>query len=59
MLQEMIVNIVHICQGFLSIGPTLQGGPTQYFSDVAQPTFIIKSTLYNVQTLLLDAVVVR
>lgn len=57
--QEMVVNIVRICQGFLNIGPALPGGPVQYFNDVAQPTFVIKSCLYNVQTLILDGVVVR
>lgn len=55
----MIVNIVRICQGFLNIGPFLPGGPVGYFNDVSQPTFVIKSCLYNAQTLILDAVVVR
>lgn len=55
----MIVNLVRICQGFLNVGPALPGGPEQYFNNVAEPTFVIKSCLYNVQTLILDAVVVR
>lgn len=55
----MIVNIVRLCDGFLSVGPTLPGGPVQYFNDISQRTFLIKSCLFNTQTLILDAVVVR
>lgn len=54
----MIVNIVRICDGFLSVGPALPGGPVQYFNDISQRTFLIKSCLFNTQTLILDAVVV-
>lgn len=57
-MQEMIVNIIRISEGYASIGPTLKGGPEQYFNDVTQTTFIMKSVLFNVQTLILDAVVV-
>ena len=57
--QKMIVNIVRNCQGFLNVGPALPGGPEQYFNDASQPTFVIKSCIYNVQTVILDAVVVR
>lgn len=55
----MIVNIVRMHQGFITIGPNLADGPEQYFQDVSQPTFIIKSVLYNTQTLILDCAVVR
>lgn len=54
----MIVNIIRICEGFISIGPGLPGGPEQYFEDVAETTFVVKSVLYNLQTLILDGVVV-
>lgn len=54
----MIVNIVRICDGFISVGPHLPGGPLQYFNDISQRTFLIKSCLFNTQTLILDAVVV-
>ena len=55
----MIVNIIRVRQGFLTIGPRLSGGPEQFFRDVSTSTFVIKSCLYNTQTLILDAVVVR
>ncbi|TCD62715.1 hypothetical protein EIP91_006541 [Steccherinum ochraceum] len=51
------VNITRLRQGLLYNGPFLPGGIEQYFGDVSQSTFVIKSTLYNVQTLVLDAVV--
>lgn len=54
----MIVNIIRISEGFVSVGPSLPGGPEQYFQDVAETTFVVKSVLYNVQTLILDGVVV-
>ena len=57
-LQEMAVNISRVYQGFISKGPFVDGGPEAYFADVSEPTFVIKSCLYNVQTLILDAVVV-
>ena len=54
----MAVNIARVYQGFISVGPFLQGGPETYFADVSQPTFVTKSCLYNAQTLILDGVVV-
>ena len=55
----MAVNIARVYQGFLSKGPDLPGGPEAYFADVSEATFVLKSCLYNAQTLVLDAVVVR
>ena len=57
-LQEMGTNTARLYQGFLTVGPHIPGGPEAYFRDVSQPTFITKSCLYNLQTLILDAVVV-
>ena len=54
----MAVNIARVYQGFLSKGPDLPGGPEAYFADVSEATFVLKSCLYNAQTLVLDAVVV-
>ncbi|PAV17563.1 hypothetical protein PNOK_0762800 [Pyrrhoderma noxium] len=56
---ELIVNIVRLCQRFLNVGPFLPQGPKQYFNDVSEPTFVIKSCLYNAQTLILDGVVIH
>ncbi|KAI8977818.1 hypothetical protein BD414DRAFT_445877 [Trametes punicea] len=55
---EMAVNITRLFQGFLTQGPFLPGGPEQFFAVVSEPTFVAKSVLYNVQTLILDAVVI-
>ena len=57
-LQEMGVNIARVYQGFVSKGPTTKEGPEGYFADVSELTFVVKSCLYNAQTLILDAVVV-
>ncbi|KAI9066153.1 hypothetical protein FKP32DRAFT_1566382 [Trametes sanguinea] len=55
---EMGVNIARVYQGFLTVGPTLPGGAEQYFADVSQRTFVTKSCLYCLQTLILDGVVI-
>lgn len=55
---EMAVNIERLQQGFLTIGPTLPGGPEEYFENFYQRTFLIKSVLFNTQTLILDFVVI-
>ncbi|THH32340.1 hypothetical protein EUX98_g1836 [Antrodiella citrinella] len=52
------VNVTRLQEGLLDVGPFLSGGVEEYFSNISQPTFVIKSTLYNVQTLVLDAVVI-
>ena len=54
----MTVNIVRLKEGFWTIGPRLAGGPEQYFENIAQSTFLIKSVLFNCQTLILDFAVV-
>ena len=50
--------MARIYEGFVTIGPFLPGGPEQYFDDVSIPTFVIKSCLFNAQSLILDAIVV-
>lgn len=44
--------------GFMQKGPKLDGGPEVYFRDVLDVMFVLKNTLYNSQTLILDGVVV-
>ena len=59
--QEMVVNVARLYKGFISMGPTLPGGPEEYFAfspSSGDPLFLIKSCLYNTQTVILDAVVV-
>ena len=55
----MGTNIARIYRGLVSVGPLMEGGSEAYFADVSEATFVVKSCLYNVQTLILDAVVVR
>ncbi|RPD53076.1 hypothetical protein L226DRAFT_563981 [Lentinus tigrinus ALCF2SS1-7] len=55
---EMGVNVARLYQGFISRGPTLPGGSEEYFSAATDTTFLLKSCLYNVQTIILDAVVI-
>ncbi|PIL34394.1 hypothetical protein GSI_03169 [Ganoderma sinense ZZ0214-1] len=55
---EMGLNVARIYEGFVSTGPLLPGGPEQYFDSVSIPTFVIKSCLFNAQSLILDAIVI-
>ncbi|KAI0668282.1 hypothetical protein C8Q78DRAFT_980264 [Trametes maxima] len=55
---EMVVNLVRLYEGFVKGGPSLPGGPEEYFGDVSRVSFVLKTTLYNVQTLILDGVVI-
>ncbi|TCD60726.1 hypothetical protein EIP91_009632 [Steccherinum ochraceum] len=55
---ELVVNIVRLRNGLLSDGPKHPGGVEGYFADAAEPLYITKGALYNVQTLILDAVVI-
>ncbi|KAI0325767.1 hypothetical protein GY45DRAFT_202969 [Cubamyces sp. BRFM 1775] len=55
---EMVVNIIRLYLGFINEGPSLSGGPEEFFGDVSRVSFVIKNTLYNAQTLILDGVVI-
>ena len=55
----MVNNVIRLREGVLTIGPNMPGGPDGYFANVTARTFIIKSVLYNAQTLILDFAVVR
>ncbi|KAI0660236.1 hypothetical protein C8Q70DRAFT_82925 [Cubamyces menziesii] len=55
---EMVVNILRLYLGFVHEGPGLPGGPEDFFGDVSRVSFVIKNTLYNAQTLILDGVVI-
>ena len=52
------MNILRLYLGFVHEGPGLPGGPEDFFGDVSRVSFVIKNTLYNAQTLILDGVVV-
>ncbi|KAH9934014.1 uncharacterized protein BXZ73DRAFT_46154 [Epithele typhae] len=55
---EMGCNIGRLYIGLLTVGPTFPGGSNAFFAEVSETTFVVKSCLYNVQTLILDAVVI-
>ncbi|KIP01634.1 hypothetical protein PHLGIDRAFT_112895 [Phlebiopsis gigantea 11061_1 CR5-6] len=55
---EMINNVVRLREGVLTVGPNEAGGPEDYFANVTARTFVIKSVLYNAQTLILDFAVI-
>ncbi|KAL5526960.1 hypothetical protein ACEPAF_8689 [Sanghuangporus sanghuang] len=57
-LAELINNIVRVWQGLVAVGPSLSGGSESYFQNVTQHTFVIKGVLYNLQTLILDGIVI-
>ncbi len=56
--KELGVNITRLYRGFITRGPHLPGGSDQYFAGASDPTFLVKSILYDFQTAILDAVVV-
>ncbi|TFK94525.1 hypothetical protein K466DRAFT_649313 [Polyporus arcularius HHB13444] len=55
---ELGVNITRLYRGFITRGPHLPGGSDQYFAGASDPTFLVKSILYDFQTAILDAVVI-
>ena len=52
----MIANIVRICQGFLNTASSSES--IAYFNDSSKPTSVIRSCVFDAQSLLLDGVVV-
>ncbi|KAI0086915.1 hypothetical protein BDY19DRAFT_1058451 [Irpex rosettiformis] len=52
----MITNIVRICQGFLNTNDL--SGAVAYFNDPSKPTSVIRSCVFDAQSLLLDGVVI-
>ncbi|TCD61735.1 hypothetical protein EIP91_008002 [Steccherinum ochraceum] len=55
---ELGVNIQWIKNGFITLGPKHIDGVEGYFADVSEPAYIVKTSLYNVQTLIFDAAVI-
>jgi hypothetical protein len=54
----MVVNIVRLFHGFLNTNLSHEQS-VAFFATVSEPTFVIKSCVFNAQTLLLDGVLVR
>ncbi|KAI0739378.1 hypothetical protein C8Q80DRAFT_178754 [Daedaleopsis nitida] len=55
---DIAVNVARMYQGLVSVGPTLVGGPEQYFDDDTRVTVIVKTSLWATETLILDAVLI-
>ena len=54
----MVFDIIRIEEGLVFQRDTFPGGPSAFFADVAQLTFMARNILYIMQTLLGDGVVV-
>ncbi|PBK61145.1 hypothetical protein ARMSODRAFT_670477 [Armillaria solidipes] len=54
---HMIVDVHHVLSGFVYKNNLLEGGPAAYFSDVSEVGFLLKISVYSVQTALADAIV--
>ncbi|KAI9570733.1 hypothetical protein HD554DRAFT_2017845 [Boletus coccyginus] len=55
---HVVVDIQRLVVGFISKANIIPGGPTGFFADVTQRTFIIKNAVYILQTLLGDGVAI-
>ncbi len=58
-MQHMIVDVHHVLSGFVYKNNLLEGGPSAYLSDVSEVGFLLKVSVYSVQTALADAIVVK
>jgi hypothetical protein len=54
----MVVDIIRVEYGLVKYRDTYPGGPSAFFADVSQDTYVIKHAFYVMQTLLADGVVV-
>ncbi|KIK48566.1 hypothetical protein CY34DRAFT_71616 [Suillus luteus UH-Slu-Lm8-n1] len=55
---HVVVSIIRVEDGLVKDRDTYPGGPTAFFADVSQETYVIKHALYTLQTLLADGVVI-
>ncbi|KAH0830151.1 hypothetical protein J3R83DRAFT_1499 [Lanmaoa asiatica] len=55
---HLMVDIYRLIYGFITKADIFPGGPTGFFADVTQRTFIIKNAVFVLQTLLGDGVVI-
>ncbi|KAG1809650.1 uncharacterized protein BJ212DRAFT_595953 [Suillus subaureus] len=55
---HVAVNIIHAEDGLMKYRDTFLGGPVAFFEDFSQITYLIKDTLYVMQTLVADGVVI-
>ncbi|KAG2747200.1 hypothetical protein P692DRAFT_20737735 [Suillus brevipes Sb2] len=55
---HMVVDIIRVEYGLVKYRDTYPGGPSAFFADVSQNTYVIKHSFYIMQTLLADGVVI-
>ncbi|KAG0692686.1 hypothetical protein DFH29DRAFT_817261 [Suillus ampliporus] len=55
---HMVVDIIRLEYGLVTYRNTFSGGPTAFFEDITQPTWVIKNEIYALQTMLGDGVVI-
>ncbi|KAK0460393.1 uncharacterized protein EV420DRAFT_208694 [Desarmillaria tabescens] len=55
---HMIIDVHHVLSGFVYKDDLFEGGPAAYFSDVSEAGFLLKISIYSVQTALADAIVI-
>ncbi|KAG0709185.1 hypothetical protein DFH29DRAFT_820571 [Suillus ampliporus] len=55
---HMVVDIIRLEDGLVKYRDTLPGGSVAFFRDINQKTYVIKYTIYALQTLLGDGVVI-
>ncbi|KAG2107732.1 uncharacterized protein F5147DRAFT_201909 [Suillus discolor] len=55
---HIILGIIRMEYGLVTYRDTFPGGPAGYFADVSQETYLIKNSIYILQTLLGDAVAI-
>jgi hypothetical protein len=53
-----VIHIFRIMDGLILYRDTYRGGPSAYFSNVSQWTFVSKNYVYTAQTLAGDGVIV-
>ncbi|KAG2106964.1 uncharacterized protein F5147DRAFT_637000 [Suillus discolor] len=55
---HMVIDIIQLEDGLVKYRNTFPGGPTAFFADYTQETYVVKAALNLTQTLLADGVVV-
>jgi len=56
--KHMIVDMVHVENGFVKYRDTFPGGPVAYFIDITQPLFWTNKLILTLQTMVGDGVLV-
>lgn len=56
--QHLVIDIVRIMEGLILYRDTYQGGPIKFFSNASQWTFVSKNSVYVIQVLIGDGVIV-